>query len=70
MTHQRTQRELEMEALAAIGEAMLFNSRGNPEAAKALFHQGAKYVASNAVLKRLTELCHNVGHDPNWRDGL
>lgn len=67
MTRTRTQAQLEIEALAAIGEALLFNARGNPAAVKALFGQGSKFVAANPVLKRLTELCNAAAHDPNWR---
>lgn len=67
MTRTRTQAQLEIEALAAIGEAMLFNARGNPETVKALFDQGSRFVAGNSVLKRLTELCRSAAHDPNWR---
>lgn len=67
MTRTRTPAQLEIEALAAIGEALLFNVRGNPEAVKALFEQGSRFVAANAVSKCLTELCRNAAHDPNWR---
>lgn len=67
MTRKRTQAELELQALAAIAEALLFDNRGNPQAIAELFQQGKRFAASNQVLKKLTELCHNARHDPNWR---
>jgi len=63
----RTKAELEIEALAAIAEALLFDNRGSPQAIAELFQQGKRFVGSNAVLKELTEICHNASHDPNWR---
>ncbi|MDD2914976.1 MAG: hypothetical protein PHP70_06615 [Gallionella sp.] len=59
--------DLEIQALAAVGEAVLFHNRGNPAATKELLSQGMRFVAANAVAKKLTELCKNAGHDPNWR---
>lgn len=67
MTREKTQAELELQALAAIGEALLFNNRGNPQAVIELRNQGKRFLASNAVSKKLSELCHNAAHDPNWR---
>lgn len=40
MAREKIQAELELQALAAIGEAMLFNSRGNPQAVMELRNQG------------------------------
>ena len=69
MTHLplRTQEELELEALAAIGEAMLFNNRGNAAEVAKLKTEGMRFLSANVVRKKLSDLCHNAAHDPNWR---
>lgn len=60
-------KQLELEALAAVGEMLLFDkARGNPEEAAHVLRCARVFARSEAVKQRLSELCSEAGRDVNW----
>lgn len=63
--------QTELAALAAIGEMLLFDkARGNPSEAEYILRCARLFARSEAVLRRLTELCTEAGSDAQWHDGI
>lgn len=59
-------KQLELEALAAVGEMLLFDkARGNPEEAAHVLRCARVFARSEAVKQRLSELCNKAGRDVN-----
>lgn len=64
-----TNKRLELEALAAVGEMLLFDkARGNPEEAKRIMRCASIFVRSDDAAKRLSELCAEAGSDATWHE--
>lgn len=60
-------KQLELEALAAVGEMLLFDkARGNPEEAARILRCARFFARSEAVGQRLSELCNEAGLDVTW----
>jgi predicted DNA-binding protein len=61
--------QLGFEALAAIGEMLLFDrARGNPEEAARILRCGRLFARSEDVAQRLSELCTEAGSDATWHE--
>ena len=66
-----TNKHLELEALAAVGEMLLFDqARGNPEEAARIFRCARLFARSEDAAQRLSELCNEVGSDATWRENI
>ena len=62
-------RQLELEALAAIGEMLLFDTaRGNPEEAARILRCAQFFARSEETAQRLSELCTQAGSDAMWHE--
>ena len=62
-----TDKQLELEALAAVGEMLLFDkARGKPEEAERILRCARLFARSEGVLQRLSELCAEAGRDATW----
>lgn len=69
MTETRTQ--LELEALAAVGEMLLFDcARGNPEEAARILRCARLFARSEDAAQRLGELCNEAGSDATWHENI
>lgn len=63
------QKQLELEALAAVGEMLLFDkARGNPEEAARILRCARLFVRSEDTAQRLSELCTEAGSDAAWHE--
>ena len=57
-----TKNRLELEALAAVGEMLLFDqARGNPEEAARILRCARLFTRSEDAAQRLSELCNEAG---------
>mgnify|MGYP003461655390 CR=1 FL=1 len=57
-------KQLELEALAAVGEMLLFDqARGNPEEAARILRCARLFARSEDAAQRLSELCNEAGSD-------
>lgn len=64
-------KQLELEALAAVGEMLLFDqARGNPEEAQRILRCARLFARSDSVLQRLNELCADAGSNATWRETI
>lgn len=60
---------LELEALAAVGEMLLFDqARGNPEEAARILRCARLFARSEDAVQRLRELCNEAGSDATWHE--
>ncbi|MEX3581412.1 MAG: hypothetical protein VB137_00250 [Burkholderia sp.] len=61
-------KQLELEALAAVGEMLLFDqARGNPEEAARILRCARLFARSEDAAQRLSELCNEAGSDRDVR---
>ncbi|WP_369702102.1 antitoxin MazE-like protein [Citrobacter freundii] len=64
-------KQLELEALAAVGEMLLFDqARGNPEEAARILRCARLFARSEDAAQRLSELCNEAGSDATWRENI
>ena len=64
-------KQLELEALAAIGEMLLFDkARGNQEEAARILRCARLFARSEEVAQRLSELCGEAGSNVNWHASI
>lgn len=64
-------KQLELEALAAVGEMLLFDqARGNPEEAARILRCARLFARSEDAARRLSELCNEAGSDTTWRENI
>jgi predicted DNA-binding protein len=64
-----TNKQLELEALAAVGEMLLFDkARGNPEEAERIMRCARIFVRSDDAAQRLSELCTEAGSNATWHE--
>lgn len=62
-------KQLELEALAAVGEMLLFDkARGNPEEAARILRCARLFARSEDTAQRLSELCTAAGTDATWHE--
>lgn len=62
-------KHLELEALAVVGEMLLFDrARGNPEEAARIRRCAGLFARSEDAAQRLSELCRDVGSDSTWHE--
>jgi len=62
-------KQLELEALAAVGEMLLFDkARGNPEEADRILRCARLFARSEDTAQRLSELCTEAGSDAAWHE--
>ena len=63
--------QLELEALAAVGEMLLFDrARGNPEEAARILRCARLFARSENAAQRLSELCSEAGSDSTWHESI
>lgn len=66
-----TNKQLELEALAAVGEMLLFDqARGNPEEAARILRCAQLFARSKDAAQRLSELCTEAGSDAAWHENI
>ncbi len=66
-----TNKQLELEALAAVGEMLLFDqARGNPEEAARILRCARLFARSEDAAQRLGELCNEAGSDATWHENI
>lgn len=64
-------KQLELEALAAVGEMLLFDrARGNPEEAARILRCARLFARSEDAARRLSELCSEAGSDSTWHENI
>ena len=64
-------KRLELEALAAVGEMLLFDrARGNPEEAARILRCARFFARSEDAAQRLSELCSEAGRDATWHESI
>jgi hypothetical protein len=64
-----TDKQLELEAFAAVGEMLLFDkARGKPEEAERILRCARLFARSEDALQRLSELCAQAGRDMAWHE--
>jgi predicted DNA-binding protein len=64
-------KQLEFEALAAVGEMLLFDcARGNPEEAARILRCARLFARSEDAAQRLSELCTEAGGDATWHESI
>lgn len=64
-------KQLELEALAAVGEMLLFDqARGNPEEAARILRCARLFARSEGAAQRLSDLCNEAGSDATWRENI
>ena len=64
-------KQLELEALAAVGEMLLFDqARGNPEEAARILRCARLFARSEDAAQRLSELCAEAGSDATWHESI
>jgi len=62
-------KQLELEALAAVGEMLLFDkARGNPEEAARILRSAGFFARTEDTEQRLSELCTEAGSDTAWHE--
>lgn len=62
-------KQLELEALAAVGEMLLFDAaRGKPEEAQRILRCATLFARSKSVLQRLSALCADAGSNMTWHE--
>ncbi|BBQ28374.1 hypothetical protein [Aeromonas sp. WP2-W18-CRE-05] len=63
--------EIATQALAAIGEMLLFDqARGNPEEAARILRCARLFARSEDVAQRLSDLCTEAGSDATWHESI
>ena len=63
--------QIEIEALAAVGEMLLFDkARGDPIEAERILRSARLFARSERVIWRLGELCIEVGRDAAWHESI
>ena len=66
-----TNKQLELEAFAAVGEMLLFDqARGNPEEAARILRCARLFARSEDAAQRLNELCTAAGSDATWHESI
>lgn len=66
-----TNNQIELEALAAVGEMLLFDqARGNPEEAARILRCARLFARSEDAAQRLSELCTAAGSDATWHESI
>jgi len=55
-----------IQALAAIGEAMLIACRGDKVRIDMIRKEASRYAAINPVLKALTSMCEDAAENAEW----
>lgn len=66
-----TDKQLELEALAAVGEMLLFDkARGKPEESERILRCARIFVRSERALQCLTDLCKAAGSDATWHENV
>lgn len=64
-------RNLELEALAAVGKMLLFDqARGKPEEAQRILQRAQLFTRSEEVAQCLSELCAEAGNDATWHESI